>query len=116
MNGETYTIDAKDKVLGRLATEIVLLLRGKNKPDFMPNKDSENVVVIKNIKDIKITGNKLENKTYFTHSGYLGGDKHTPMKKIFDKDPGELLRKAVYGMLPKNKLRDRQINRLKFEK
>jgi len=116
MNGETYTIDAKDKVLGRLATEIVLLLRGKNKPDFMPNKDSENVVVIKNIKDIKITGNKLENKTYFTHSGYLGGDKYTPMKKIFDKDPGELLKKAVYGMLPKNKLRDRQINRLKFEK
>lgn len=110
---ETYNIDAKDKVLGRLATEIVLLLRGKNKPDFMPNKDSGNIVIVKNIKDIKITGDKLEKKTYFKHTGYIGSEKFIPMKE-FSKE--ELLRKAVLGMLPKNKLRKQQINRLKFEK
>lgn len=113
---ETYTLDAKDKPLGRLATEIALLLRGKNKPDFMPNKDSGNVVIVKNIKDIKFTGNKLLTKTYFKHTGYIGSEKFIPMKKIYEKDQGkELLRRAVLGMLPKNKLRDKQIKRLKFE-
>ncbi|MFA7142095.1 MAG: 50S ribosomal protein L13 [Candidatus Paceibacterota bacterium] len=113
---ETYTLDAKDKPLGRLATEIALLLRGKNKPDFMPNKDSGNVVVVRNIKDIKFTGNKLLTKTYFKHTGYIGSEKFIPMKKIYEKDQGkELLRRAVLGMLPKNKLRDKQIKRLKFE-
>jgi len=114
---ETYTLDAKDKALGRLATEVVSLLRGKNKPDFMPNKDSGNVVVIKNIKDVKLTGNKLLTKTYFKHTGYIGSEKLIPMKRVFDKDGGqELLRLAVYRMLPKNRMRDEQIKRLKFEK
>jgi large subunit ribosomal protein L13 len=114
---ETYTLDAKDKALGRLATEIVSILRGKNKPDFMPNKDSGNVVVVKNISEVKLTGNKLLNTTYFKHTGYLGSEKFIPMKTIFEKDGGkELLRLAVYRMLPKNKMRDQQIKRLKFEK
>ncbi|MDD4333919.1 MAG: 50S ribosomal protein L13 [Candidatus Pacebacteria bacterium] len=114
---ETYTLDAKDKVLGRLATEIVSLLRGKNNPDFMPNKDSGNVVIVKNMKEIKLTGNKLFTTKYFKHTGYIGSETFTPMKEIFDKDGGEeLLRKAVYRMLPKNKMRDQQIIRLKFEK
>ncbi len=114
---ETYTLDAKDKALGRLATEIVSLLRGKNKPDYMPNKDSGNVVIIKNISEIKLTGNKLLTTTYFKHTGYIGSEEFIPMKRIFEKDGGkELLRLAVYRMLPKNKMRDQQIKRLKFEK
>ncbi|MCK9578345.1 50S ribosomal protein L13 [bacterium] len=112
---EIYTIDAKDKVLGRLATEIVAILRGKNKPDYMPNKDSNNYVVIKNIEKIVVTGNKMENKTYFSHTGYLGGEKNTPMKVVFEKNPGEILIRAVSGMLPKNRLRDKQLKRIKFE-
>lgn len=110
-----FIIDAKGKVLGRLATEIALILQGKNSVDYMPNKDIEHFVIIKNIKKIKVTGRKMEDKIYFSHSGYLGGDKYTPMKVIFDKKPGEILIKAVSGMLPKNRLRDRRIKRIKFE-
>jgi large subunit ribosomal protein L13 len=112
---EIYTIDAEGKVLGRLATEIVAILRGKNKPDFMPNKDSNNYVVVKNVKKIKVTGKKMEQKTYFSHTGYLGGEKNTPMKVVFEKNPGDILKRAVSGMLPKNRLRDRQLKRIKFE-
>jgi large subunit ribosomal protein L13 len=115
IKSEIYRIDAEGKVLGRLASEIVIILRGKNKPDFAPNKESGNVVIVTNADKIKITGNKMEQKTYFKHTGYVGKDQHIPMKKIFDKKPSELLRMAVSGMLPKNKLRDRQIKRLKFE-
>lgn len=115
MNRETITIDADKKVLGRLATEIAILLRGKDKPDFMPNKDSGCIVVVKNINKVVITGKKLEQKEYFSHSGYIGGDKLTKVGEVFEKNPGEVLRRAVYGMLPKNKLRDVQIKRLKFE-
>lgn len=112
---ETFVIDAKDRVLGRLATEIVAILRGKNRPDYMPNKDSNNYVVIKNADKLVVTGNKMKDKTYFHHTGFLGGDKHIPMKTIFDKNPGEILKKAVSGMLPKNRLRDKQLKRIKFE-
>ncbi len=114
---ETYTLDAKDKALGRLATEIVSLLRGKNSPDFMPNKDSGNIIIVKNVSEAKFSGNKLANTTYFKHTGYLGSETFTPMQVIFDKDGGkELLRLAVYRMLPKNRMRDQQIKRLTFEK
>jgi len=116
MNRETHTIDADKRVLGRLATEIVILLRGKNKPDFMPNKDSGSIVIVKNTDKIVITGKKLEQKEYFSYSGYMSGDKFTKVGKVFEKNPGEVLKRAVYGMLPKNKLRDEQIKRLKFEK
>ena len=112
---ETHTIDATEKVLGRLATEIAILLRGKHKRDFVPHKEMGDFVIVKNIKKIKITGKKMEQKKYRRHSGYMGGLKEIPMKTVFKKDPGEVLRKAVYGMLPKNKLRDRWIKRLKFE-
>ncbi len=111
---KTHTIDAANKVLGRLATEIAILLRGKNKTDFAPNKDIGDFVVIKNIKKIKVTGKKFEKKIYYHHTGYLGGLKETPFKKLFKKDPGEVLKKAVFGMLPKNKLRAKQIKRLKI--
>lgn len=115
IKSEVYRIDAEGKVFGRLASQIVTILRGKNKPDFAPNKESGNVVIITNADKIKITGKKLEQKTYFKYTGFIGKDQHIPMAKIFEKKPSEILRKAVLGMLPKNKLRDRQIKRLKFE-
>jgi len=115
MKNETQIIDVKGKVLGRIATEIAVLLRGKDKPDFAPNKDMGDIIVIKNVDKIKVTGKKYDEKIYYHHTGYLGGLKGEPYKKIFEKNPSEVLRKAVYGMLPKNKLRDKQIKRLRFE-
>ena len=114
MQRETHTIDAASKVLGRLATEIAVLLRGKHKPDFQPNQDKGDFVKVKNIDKIRLTGKKMEKKKYYHHSGYIGGLKETPLKKVFAKSPAEVLRRAVWGMLPKNKLRAEQIKRLKF--
>ncbi len=113
MKRETHIIDATNKVLGRLATEIAVLLRGKHKPEFVPYKDMGDFVNIKNITNIKITGKKMEQKKYFQHSGFLGGLKEIPLKTLFKKNPKEVLRKAVLGMLPKNKLSPKQIKRLK---
>ncbi len=115
MKRETHTIDASGKILGRLATEIAVLLRGKHKPDFMPHKEMGDFVVVRNISQLKVTGKKMEQKTYFRHSGYLGSGKEIPLKVLFEKDPREVLKMAVYGMLPKNKLRPIQIKRLKFK-
>jgi len=115
MESKTYTIDATNRVLGRLATEIAILLRGKNRTDFAPNKDMGDFVVVKNVNKIRVTGKKLEKKLYYHHSGYLGGLKETPLKELFEKDPGEVLRRAVFGMLPKNRLRAKQIKRLKTD-
>jgi large subunit ribosomal protein L13 len=115
MERQTHTIDAENRVLGRLASGIAILLRGKQKPDFFPYKDMGDLVVIKNVGKMKITGRKMEQKIYYRHSGYMGGLKEVPLKKLFKENPAEVLRKAVYGMLPKNKLRERQIKRLKFE-
>jgi large subunit ribosomal protein L13 len=112
---EVIRIDAEGKILGRLATEIALVLQGKNNSDYTPNKEPNNVVIVSNVKKIKITGNKLEDKTYFSHSGYIGNDKYTPMSKIFEKNPEDILRYAVNGMLPKNRLRARHMKRLKFD-
>jgi len=112
---ETHTIDVADKILGRIAVDIALLLRGKSKPEFALNKDVGDIVIVKNIKKIKVTGKKADNKMYYHHSGYMGGLKATPYKKVFEKDPRKVLISAVFGMLPKNKLRSKQIKRLKFE-
>ncbi len=111
----THNIDATDKVLGRLAVQIAVLLRGKQRPDFLPNRDLGDVVVVKNIDKIRITGRKLEKKEFYRHSGYPGGFKATSLAKLFQRDPAEVLRRAVWGMLPRNKLRAVQIKRLKFE-
>lgn len=115
MERKTHTIDATGKVLGRLATEIAVLLRGKQKSDFVPYRDMGDFVIVKNVSMLKITGKKKEQKKYFHHSGFLGGVKEVPLKEIFKTNPAEVLRKAVFGMLPKNKLRAEQIKRLKFE-
>lgn len=113
---ETHTIDATDKPLGRLATQVAVLLRGKAKPSFVPYKDVGDFVIIKNVEKLKFTGKKFDDKVYYRHTGYLGGLKERTMKELYTKAPGEVLRKAVMGMLTKNKLRARQIKRLKFEK
>lgn len=111
---KTHTIDASERSLGKIAVEIAILLRGKHKPTFVPHKDEGDFVIVKNIKKIKITGKKMSDKIYYRHTGYLGGLKEVPLEKIFKKDPGEVLKKAIWGMLPKNKLRKEQIKRLKF--
>lgn len=114
MERQTHTIDATGKVLGRLASEIAILLRGKQKPGFVPYKDMGDIVIVKNAKSMKITGKKIEQTQYFRHSGYLGNEKEIPLKKVFKEKPGEVLKRAVFGMLPKNKLRIIMIKRLKF--
>ena len=114
MKRNTQTIDATGKPLGRLAVEIVRLLRGKNKPDFMPHKDEGDFVVVKNIKKIRISGRKLKQKVYYHHTGHPGGLKKVPLEKLFKKSPEEVLKKAVWGMLPGNKLRPKMIKRLKI--
>ena len=116
MQRNTQTIDATGKILGRLATEIAILLRGKNKPDFAPYKDIGDFVTVKNVEKLKFTGKKIEQKKYYHHSGYLGSLKETPMEKLFKENPPEVLKRAVFGMLPKNKLRAKMIKRLKFAK
>jgi len=112
---KTHTIDAAGKVLGRLAVEIAILLRGKHKPDFVPYKDMGDFIKVKNVDKIRLTGKKTEKKIYYHHTGYLGSLKEVPFKKLFKKDPSQVLKKAVLGMLPKNKLRAEQIKRLKIE-
>lgn len=115
MERQTHTIDATDQILGRLSTRIALLLRGKHKPDFIYNQDVGDFVVVKNADKIRVSGKKMEQKKYYRHSGYLGHLKEIPLKKVFEKDPGEVVKRAVFGMLPKNKLRAKQIKRLKFQ-
>lgn len=112
----THIIDATGKVLGRLAAEVALLLRGKHKPSFYPHKDEGDFVIVKNVEKMRFTGKKMEKKIYYRHSGYMGGLKTTPLKRIFKKDPGKVLKIAVWGMLPKNRLRAKMIKRLKTER
>ncbi len=111
-----HYIDAEEKILGRLAVEIAQLLRGKSKPDFAPHKDGGDFVVVKNFDKIKVSGKKMKDKIYYRHSGYLGGLKSESFEEAFAKDPEKILKRAVFGMLPDNKLRDLQIKRLKIEK
>lgn len=115
MKRQTHTIDASGKVLGRLASKIAILLQGKHKPNFQPQKDVGDFVVVKNVEKIRITGKKMEKKKYYRHSGFLGSLKETSLRELFNKNPNKVLKKAVWGMLPKNKLSRRQIKRLKFE-
>jgi len=109
---QKHEIDATDQAVGRIATQVAMILRGKNKPDFTPHIDSGDYVNIINSDKVKFTGKKLVQKDYFHHTMYPGGLRRTPMKKIFDQNSGEVIRRAVYGMLPKNKLRDEMMKRL----
>lgn len=108
-----YAIDLKDKILGRVATQIAFRLMGKNKPLFSPNLDNGDFVVATNAKFIKVTGNKLKAKLYQSHSGFPGGFKEETLKSLLARDPRKVIEKAVRGMLPKNKHRDIRMRRLK---
>lgn len=113
---QTKKIDATDRPLGRLATEVAIILRGKHKSDFQPHVDSGDFVEVENCSKIKFSGKKINQKQYIWHSNYPGGLKTKSLKEVFEADPGEVLRRAVLGMLPKNKLRDGMIKRLKTTK
>lgn len=107
-----HKIDATDKAVGRLATKIAILLRGKNKPEYKPNIDLGDIVEVSNIKKLKFTGKKLEQKKYYKYSGYPGGLKETKIEKLYKKQPEEILRRAVREMLPPTKLRQGMMKRL----
>jgi len=111
---KVFKIDASDKILGRLAAEIASILQGKNNPDFAPHKVSDNKVIVFNTSKIKVSGKKFEDKIYYHHSNYPGGIKAKTYKELFEKDPSEPLKRAVYGMLPKNKLRDKILKNLEL--
>ena len=114
---ENHIVDATDKVLGRLATQVAVLLRGKNKVGFAPYKDIGDFVTVKNIAGLRFTGKKFQDKIYYHHSLYLGGLKKATMKEVqIKKGNEEIFRRAIMGMLTKNKLRSKQIKRLRFEK
>jgi large subunit ribosomal protein L13 len=108
-----YVVDAKDQVLGRLATKVARLLIGKDKPSFTPYLDSGDHVVVINADKIKMTGNKVEQKFYYSHSGYPGGLKEVPAKRVRETKPEWVVREAIVGMLPKNKLRARRAKKLR---
>ncbi len=111
-----HTIDASDQILGRLAVKAANLLRGKDKPSYLPYLDKGDNVIITNTDKIKVSGKKLKNKIYFRYSGYPGGLKETRLEDALEKDSREVVRKAIYGMLPKNKLRDKMIKKLRLYK
>ena len=104
INKKWLTVDAKGRTLGRLATEVAYILRGKHKPSFTPHLDCGDNVIITNAQNIKLSSNKVNDKIYYHHSGYIGGIKSQKASEILEKAPERLITKAVKGMLPKNKL------------
>ncbi len=108
-----YTIDAENKVLGRLATEIATILRGKNKPIYTPHVDTGDFVIVINADKVKLTGKKLEQKNYTYHTGYPGGLRQVPYKNLIVKNPEKIIELAVKGMLPKNSLGRSMYRKLK---
>ena len=109
-----FEIDAKNAVVGRLATIISKIIRGKNKNTFSPHMDDGDFVVVKNIEQIKFTGKKFQNKKYYRHTGYPGGIKETTPEKLYEKKPGESLKLAVKRMLPSGVLGKKQLTKLKI--
>ena len=108
-----YVVDLEDKVLGRAATEIARVLRGKHKAIYTPSVDTGDFVIVLNAEKVRLTGNKLAQKKYYRHSGYTGGLTTITADKLLEKAPEELIRKAVKGMLPKNKLGRQMFRKLK---
>ena len=114
INNEWYEIDASNAVVGRLASIISKILRGKNKSTFTPHMDNGDFVIVKNIEKIKFTGKKFQNKKYYRHTGYPGGIKETTPEKLYEKKPGEALKLAVKRMLPGGVLGRKQLTKLKI--
>lgn len=108
-----YLVDAGDYVLGRLATNVASVLRGKNKPNFAPHQDVGDFVVVINADKVQLTGNKKDKKIYFRHSGYPGGSKEIPFRRMMAKKPEFIIEQAVRLMLPKNALGRKMIKKLK---
>jgi len=109
-----YVVDADGQTLGRLATRIADMLRGKGKPEYTPHVDTGDFVVVVNAEKIQVTGNKLDQKRYYRHSGYPGGIRSRTLREQLSRRPEEVLRKAVKGMLPRNRLARQQITKLKI--
>jgi len=108
-----YVVDASDQVLGRLATRVASVIRGKHKPVFTPNMDTGDFVIVINADKIKLTGKRANEKTYFHHTGYPGGGKTRTITEMLQKNPEFVIRQAVKGMLPKNRLGRKLIKKLK---
>jgi large subunit ribosomal protein L13 len=108
-----YVVDAEDMVLGRLASEIAKIIRGKHKPIFTPHMDTGDGVIVINASKVRVTGRKSEQKQYFRHTGYMGHERYTPFASMISKHPERVIEKAVYGMLPKTAL-GRQVLRRKL--
>ena len=111
---EWFVVDAEDKILGRLATQIAHRLRGKHKPEFAPHMDNGDFIVVVNCEKIKLTGNKLRQKKYYRHSGYISGLKAVPLERMLQKKPEHILMYAVKGMLPRNSLGRSLLKKLKI--
>ncbi|MCP4371180.1 MAG: 50S ribosomal protein L13 [Deltaproteobacteria bacterium] len=109
-----YVVDATDKVLGRMASRIAMVLQGKTKPTYTPHVDTGDFVIVTNAGKIKLTGNKINEKVYYTHSGYPGGFKEHPIKVWLEKHPDRVVNLAVKRMLPKTKLGDAMLKKLKI--
>jgi len=114
INSSWYEIDAKNAVVGRLASIISKIIRGKNKPNYTPHMDNGDFVVVKNIQQIKFTGKKFQNKKYFKHTGHPGGIKETTPEKLHKKKPDEILKLAVKRMMPGGVLGKKQMTKLKI--
>tara|TARA_Y100000992_G_C21229337_1_gene474643 strand:+ start:877 stop:1278 length:402 start_codon:yes stop_codon:yes gene_type:complete len=113
-NKDWYIIDAKEAVLGRLATKVATVLKGKHKPTYQPHVDNGDYIVVINAESIRVTGNKLEDKVYYRHTGYVGNMKKTNLSKMMSKDPSFVILNAVKGMLPKNPLGRSMLKKLKI--
>jgi large subunit ribosomal protein L13 len=109
-----HVVDATGIPLGRLASAVAQLIRGKHKPTFTPHMDGGDFVVVLNAAKVKLTGKKLEQKKYFSHSGYMGHESFTPVRNLLETDPEQVIEKAVFGMLPKNSLSKQRL-RLKLK-
>jgi large subunit ribosomal protein L13 len=109
-----YLVDAEGKTLGRLATQIADTLRGKRKPEYTPHVDTGDFVIVVNAAKVEVTGNKRTDKVYYRHTGYPGGIRSRTLAEMLQRQPEEVIRKAVKGMLPRNRLARRQLTKLKI--
>lgn len=110
---EWFVVDARDQVLGRLATRVATVLKGKHKPTYSTHLDVGDYVIVVNARDVRLTGRKADQKEYFRHSGYMGGEKMIPFRSMLAKHPERVIELAVKGMLPKNALGRQQLRKLK---
>ncbi len=113
MERNWFLVDVKNKILGRMAVKIATVLMGKNKPTYAPEADKGDFVVVINAEKIKVTGNKKKDKVYYKHSGYAGGLKSITLERLQEKNPTTIIKMAVKGMLPKNRLQAKRMKRLK---